>query len=268
MAHSPGAFNRADARAEARMADHPWPPKPVPLRRGLRFGGGVGYAGRISITPSGEGIMRRVLGLLLGPLLLTASAIAASAPEEVTTCGQVVERRGYLAADLDCSGATDPGYAVWLERGAVLELRGFTITGSGRGVLCIRSCSILGGGGTITGTTFAGVNADRRVQIRDLTIRDNAVYGVVTNGPPGAMIDLRNATVTGNGDTGVGSLNVQIRDTTITGNGRYGIYSLRGAKLRSSLVTGSAEMDIWTTRAPARLRDSTCGTSNYDVCGP
>jgi hypothetical protein len=147
--------------------------------------------------------MRRVLGPLLVLLLLTTSSIAASPPEEVTICGQHVEKRGYLAADLDCGNVTEPDYAIWLDLGAVLELRGFTLTGASyAGVLCWAGCKILGGGGTITGAGFAGVQADKRLQMSDLTLSDNVAHGAFTSGIAGGAIDVRNGIVTGNGGDG------------------------------------------------------------------
>lgn len=240
--------------------------------------------------------MPRLLALALSLVLLVPAVQAAAPPDvEVTTCGQVVPKKalGYLTADLDCTGFTggpatvgnDVGAAVYLEKHARLDLRGFTITGGKHGVLCsARICpsgKTCGKGpcevfnGTIDGTAPGGngLRGDK-VTAHDLTVT-NATFGVIAR----ERLTLTNATVSNHATAGVSGKKLTLVAATVTGNGSIGVsanYGGPAVRLVDSTVTGNGIDpicslnpcgDVGGTRLP-RLENTTCGTSlQYDEDG-
>jgi hypothetical protein len=191
---------------------------------------------------------------------------------EVTTCGQTVPHgaRGYLAADLDCTGNPGGffGGAIVLERGAQLDLRGFTLTGdaAGAGVvcgepcgdqplsICKSSCKIFGSGGAIVGTGLG-------IYGNSLDVHDVTITGCTTAIGSLRRLTLRHATISANAAWGIlaPSCKPKIYDSTITDSGS-GVNSSYGVLLKHSNVTGNIYGDLVTSRRP-KLVDSTCGTS-------
>jgi hypothetical protein len=88
-------------------------------------------------------------------LTILAAAGPAAAQTVVTTCGQETFGPATLNADLDCTGFD--GYVLTMH-GGTLTMNGHTITGGIIGIQCDRTCKIVGPG-TVTGSSFVGVNA-------------------------------------------------------------------------------------------------------------
>lgn len=229
--------------------------------------------------------MRRILTtvVILG---IVSPAAAAPLPVALTACGQAVPRRtvGYLVGDLDCTGPQTGAAAiaaVLVAKRGTLELRGYTIRGSG--VACgevvtdslgqtaltnVGTCTIDGGGGVIAEAAAHGVSA-KKLSARDITIRDSGAEGAWSmNG-----VTLDNVTITGSGGFGarIDVKKAKVSNSTITGNGEYGIDADK-LLLTGSTVTGNGIgpncgpppllqcADLHVYRLP-RLIDSTCGTS-------
>lgn len=125
-------------------------------------------------------------------LLAATSVQGASALVEVATCGQHVPTSavGFLSADLDCA-AVGGSAAVFLGKGAKLDLRGFALTASGSvNVACepviycsVDSCFSKSGrcevsNGTLIGSSDAAI-VGGRVTIRHVTIKNHTSYAVL-----------------------------------------------------------------------------------------
>lgn len=215
--------------------------------------------------------------------LVTSAFAGGEVP--VTACGQTVASgdRGYLTGDLDCTG--DPGGfyggAIVLQRGARLDLRGFTLTAdpAGTGVVCGESCGddqpysickgsckLTGSGGVITGASVGVIGGS-------LDVRDVTITGCTTAIGPLRRLILRDSTLTANTAWGIlGSCKPKIIDSTITASGT-GVNTGFGVVLKGSSVTGNVHGDLVTSRLP-KLIDSTCetskgaenGTASWGVC--
>jgi hypothetical protein len=189
-------------------------------------------------------------------LLLAFVAPPAGADTSVTTCGQEVSGHGSLDADLNCAGQ-DP--AVTIHSGSLI-MNGHTITGGG-GVFCDGPCKVIGPG-TVTGSTFMGVNAvNSTAKVRQVDLTNNMFAGVLcagsckVDGPAtirgnesgiwhGGKAIVRNVTITGNsfratdGSNVAGNTRIDLYDSTITNNGA-GIYAQGNVKIVDSTVTGN-----------------------------
>jgi hypothetical protein len=193
-----------------------------------------------------------VVSASIATALLLVPAMTWAGLVEVNTCGQEFRGRGFLTADLDCTGFAD--HAVIIERGR-LELRGFTLTGGNAyGVRCIGSCKIVGPG-TITRSGLDGVRVQRRVTILNVNITNNDSDGV----------DARNNR---------GNAGAVVKESVITGNGSSGVQADRRAKLFATTISANGQhgVEIGKFRCdrPTRLlvRDSTIVGNGVDVtCG-
>lgn len=217
--------------------------------------------------------MRLAVAVALLSLACRSLAVASPQVVPVTTCGQIVPRAsiGSLAGNLDCT-STDVTAAVVLNRGARLDLNGFTISGGTFGVLCgdllasggelLGKCRVVGAGGTIASSEAHGIIA-RNVVATNLAIQSAGQMGIYTT----AKATLYDVTITGSGSSGVRcDRGAKIVGSTITGNDEHGILSERRALLIDSTVTGNgvgqscASMrcgDLYTARKPG-LKNSTC----------
>jgi hypothetical protein len=211
-----------------------------------------------------------------------ATSASAATLMPVTACGDVVPRGtiGYLTGDLDCTGVNGVA-SVYVQPGARLELRGFTLTGSILGVSCYAlrgdpprlyttggSCRIDGGGGRIAAASAHGV-AGNSLFIRNLTIAGVGQEGVYADN----KARLTAVTITNAGGHGVDARGAVLENTTITDSGEDGV-AAKSIRLIDSTVTGSGTnlaecdgtsfpdvcADLVSERRP-RLKNSQCETS-------
>lgn len=231
----------------------------------------IGYAGVVSLVIT---------------TLLSAVASAAPVPVPVTTCGQILEKRGELVGDLDCSAF--PGDAVKLENRARLTLNGFTLTGPTPGITpsakpairCAGRCRVEGPG-VITGLS-SGVLANL-VVVGSRTVRpwvrvDGVEFAVgLTAINAGGVAGtgraiVKNCLISGGSGAIIGGYGARIVDSTVTGNSLFGARTdQRGVVLRRSTVTGNGFDancgsvavcgDVLSAKRPRVSRTSTCGTS-------
>lgn len=217
---------------------------------------------------------------LLGAFVSERPARAAQPLVAVTACGQVVDRGGYLVADLDCSSSLAQ-YGVVLDGTGkgTLDLRGFTIVGppsaSSAAVRCERSCDIVGNGGAISGGWW-GVAGVRRVTLYDTTVTDSVLRGV----DGGSATRLYNVAISGVGKEAVTGRRQLLSGCTITSNGdgiEPAIPAVHGDRVRvlDSIVTGNQGVGVEGVKI--RVKDSDvsgnglapeCGTThncNYDL---
>lgn len=213
---------------------------------------------------------------------------AFAGPVEVTTCGQVVEGRGVLVGDLDCSHGTEGAQVVLLT--GRLDLNGYTITSPDQrhAVHCLGNCTVKGPG-TLTGAGH-GVLGRRTTKIKNVTITGmfGAVDQTTTLGKGRLLISRSMLT---DNVYGVSSkAPMRLHETTIAGTARFGVeagdwaasgYPCRSeAKLvlKRSSVTGNTGADphcgtnmncadVVTCDHPPRLVASTCGTSCQAATG-
>lgn len=199
---------------------------------------------------------RRVIhGVAIGTVacVLANGAVPARAVTAVTTCGQTVTGPGMLVADLDCSAGPDP--AIILNNGALLDLAGFTLTGTTTGVRCeVGRCKIVGPG-TIrrsapsSDLNVIGVLGLRRARVTNVTV-ENWGRGVFVLGP----VDVRSSTLTSN-HWGVMGEQTRATDSTFIGN-YYGTYASEGTQ-------DGIHYKFW----PSRIRRCTFSGNTIDVAG-
>ncbi len=224
--------------------------------------------------------------MLVPARLLLALAFLTAAPAfahsvDVTTCGQTVDGRGVLVADLDCTGVTFPAVNVH----GRLDLNGHTLTGGGTNVAvhCLDHKCKITGPGTITGTGGVGVLGRRRLTMKDVTITGMSGGVAIESADGKGGATLERCTLSDN-DIGVTSdTRLKLVDTTISGTHLWGaaaappFFNLgtpceaRGLSLKRSSVTGAADDpscgvtnicgDLITCVKPPKLGGSTCGTS-------
>jgi hypothetical protein len=230
---------------------------------------------------------RRTATALAWLTLVALPVAAAAGPVEVNTCGQVVEKDGFLAADLDCS-TYGSAAIVLAARHARLDLRGFTLfagntPGTTVGVLCGQLCEIVSdpAGGKIIAATDVftrGIYGVNRAIVRDVEIRnfEDAIYVhqvkasnviLADNSNLGIAADLVRivgSTISGNAYGGVGAQTVggmepakrvHVVDSVVTGNGESGVRSIR-AVIRGSTVTANGHYGVKAVLPP--LFDEPC----------
>lgn len=233
-----------------------------------------------------------LISALVVAVLGFANAIPAAAQTAVATCGQETSGPATLNADLDCTGFG--GYDLTMH-GGTLTMNGHTITGGVVGVQCDVSCKIIGPG-TITASTFAGVNAqDVGLKMTQVDVTNCGYAGIqvwngaTVKGPAvfsgngvamrvGARAKLRDVTITGN-DSGVSAGNnaktgsILVQDSTVTANDRTGLDAQRGIKVIGSTITNNGQSGILAAggfdcekKAGASLAHSTV-TGNGTACG-
>ena len=174
--------------------------------------------------------------MLVGP----GAADPSSADTLVDGCGATVAGRGYLAADLDCTGYDGP--AVHLFSKSVLDLAGFTISGGlSDAVVCEGRCEVEGRGGTITGAARNGISIrGRKFEARDLIVSHNGRAGIfdASEADPAAFGNrtrarLERVTLTSNGRQGVLAKQVEFEGTAHL-NGMSGVRCWRKCRIRNS----------------------------------
>ena len=201
----------------------------------------------------------------------------------ISSCDQRIDaRRAFLTNDLAC-GPNEAG--VYMARGGILELRGFSITGSGgQGVQCYGSCRVIGPG-SIEPAGYDGVTGDRVVRVVGVEIRGSARDGV-----EGRKVIVRDSLIESNAEHGIDADRVaKVRDSAITGNGENGVYVSNGNGkifVRDSVVSGNGIAsppcgtevscaDLNVGKHPKLRGDNTCGFwfnrafDNFvDLCEP
>ncbi len=229
---------------------------------------------------------------LAASLVVFAGAIPAAAVTVVHTCGQETTGPATLADDLDCTGFD--GNALTMH-GGTLTMNGHTITGGFIGVSCDKSCKIVGPG-TVTASTFAGVNAlEAGLKMTQVDVTDCGVFGAqvwdtaTISGPAtfsghgtairvGVRAKLKDLTITGN-HTGVEAANnadvgsILVQGSTISGNEAYGLLAQRAIKMKDSTVadngrTGVLSGLVCDKKSGATLvRSTVTGNGTAPECG-
>ena len=194
-------------------------------------------------------------GALVLATTCAAFATTANAQTIVDTCGQNISGDAVLAADLDCSAATEP----WIifETSGSLSLGGHTF--SGTVIADVQALDIVGpgtitgpddgvfshggivhgphirvsGGASISGNGGYGIHVQASagnrpsVAVESAAVSNNALGGIamstISACPaneciPVSKLRLDGATVTGNGGPGVVAMNLSIRDSIVSGN--------------------------------------------------
>jgi hypothetical protein len=144
-----------------------------------------------------------------------------------------------------------------VSRKGTLDLAGHTVVGGAFGVFCGRSCTILGGGGTITGATLHGVLAEKNLTISGTNLIDNADTALSVR----RVLLVSGCHVSGSEYATWFSTKAKLIDSTVTGNAKHGV-TADAITLVDSSVTGNGTFDLVAERKP-RLRRSTCGTSTW-----
>lgn len=205
------------------------------------------------------------LPLLVVCAVLLVPAGRVRAQTIVTTCGQETNGPATLNADLDCTGFT--GNALTMH-GGMLTMNGHTITGGNVGVQCDRSCKIVGPG-TVTGSSFVGVNAYgvgvtmSKVDVTNCGFAGAQVWKLAKISGPAVFsgnglaitsssAKLVNLTITGNGG-GVGAGNeskngsISIEGSTITGNAGTAIGAQHSIRVVNSTVTDNGTSGVYAS---------------------
>ncbi len=218
--------------------------------------------------------MTRTTSLLVALFIVFTPAMApAEEPEEVTTCGQVLQRDGFLSADLDCSSDFVNAPTVVVGRGGTLDLRGFHLISRpsetdhpNAAVHCVGRCKVLGPG-TVVGSdvprsTVVGGGKAARVEI-DGAVLSGGDYSVYAR-----HVRLRNAVVTGARSMGLWSSRAFVFDSEVIGNGTgvepclqrcIGVWAEATAKIVRSTLTGNGRYGIIAGRT--RISQSTLGSN-------
>src|SRR5262249_45105926 len=153
----------------------------------------------------------RIFRLSVASYLTVAVIFLTSArATPVASCGQTVEGEGVLTADLDCSATTGP--AVFLERGARLELAGFTILGNEIGVQCPTGRGTIRRAG-LPANQQQGIVGFYRATVSDVVL-DNWPMAIYVLGPTKVL----GCTIQNSG-TGVLGERTRVADSSFSNNG-------------------------------------------------
>jgi len=209
--------------------------------------------------------------------LLGAFGVA-SAQTVVTTCGQETTGPAVLNADLDCTGFDG---TVLTMKGGTLSMNGHTITGGMISVQCDRTCKIVGPG-TLTGSSFAGVQAfGTGLKMKQVNLTNHTYAGAqvwdsaMIEGPAlfsgngvalrvGYKAKLKDLTITDN-YAGVDAANnaktgaIAVKGCTISANTTSGLFSQGTVKAANSTITDNGEYGIYAAA------DSTCAKKSGAV---
>jgi hypothetical protein len=173
---------------------------------------------------------------------------------EVADCsggGATQERsaRYVLAHDVDCAGEPEP--ILWLPRGSVLQLGGYTL--SNGDVVCSGKCQIRGPG-TIRG---GGIIGDDKVTVVRTIITGSPSNGVLaTNAKGRARAWILDSVISGNAMTGVEADRMtHIFRSTISDNGRYGV----AVSLQPFNDCARGRIRTWGSEISGNGVDATCG---------
>ncbi|WP_275737169.1 RICIN domain-containing protein [Halorhabdus sp. SVX81] len=165
-------------------------------------------------------------------LLLNDTSNATVEYVDATRCDQGGGYAGFRCANdagpnitVDSVDATDCGRGIFTVSGSSgIEIHDVTLEGNGGNLIQDTRETVIDGG-TITNTGSAGIRLDsrssdqhpytRNVTVRNLTIRDNAGYGVYETGP-----DTEGNAIVNNAfcDNGSGAIETYAGNTTVRGN--------------------------------------------------
>jgi hypothetical protein len=182
-------------------------------------------------------------------LASTAGALDITACDQTVPAGEV----GRLIANVTC---TTELTGVALERGATLELNGFSLGGGTNiGVACLeRACTVVGPG-TIDGN-WMGVSllVDRvTLTISDVTIRNGkvAILGSARQHDR-ARVNATNVTIENPGDWAISAAVIRAEGLTVTGAGPT-LYAVIADRLLGSAiaVTGNQAVGIQARKVKA-----------------
>jgi hypothetical protein len=215
--------------------------------------------------------------VVIGALALLSTQAGAV---DITECGQVVPKNqvGNLVGDLDC---TDPNSfitpphsiisAVELERGATLNLNGFSLVGptlsegpERSGVFCRHKCRV-NGPGTIMGFGFGIQGRHKRITVTDVTIN-----GATAGGLSAFQLMARRCTITGNGggvSGGHSQRKFRIYDSEISDNDVVGV-SGRKIILKNVIVTGNGKNGVSSDDGRVLVWDSVIIGNGVDCASP
>jgi hypothetical protein len=218
--------------------------------------------------------------VVIGALALPSTQAGAV---DITECLQVVPPRqvGNLVGDLDCTDPNSmiprPGFhrfAVELERGATLNLNGFSLVGptlsdspsepESSGVFCRYKCRV-NGPGTITGFGFGIQGRHRRITVTDVTIN-----GATGGGLSALQLMARRCTITGNTggvSGGHSQRKFRIYDSEISGNDVVGV-SGRKILLKNVIVTGNGKNGVFSDDGKVLALDSVIIGNGVDCASP
>ncbi len=204
-------------------------------------------------------MMYRTIGrLALVCLILLGGIAEASDPVAVTSCGQVVDGDGFLAADLDCS-AYGPT-AIQMDGNGTLDLGGFTLSaGVTNGIACFGRCTIING--TVEGAGQYGIKGFGNLVVNNLTVRgcDRGVNARRLEVTLLNSVDNR---------FGVEALKkVTVTDSSFVGNWKA-VFGARSAKLLGTTISAASTEDGSrgvNTHRRAIVVDSTIGGVKYAV---
>lgn len=240
----------------------------------LVFVASVSRAHAIDVTACGQFVPPREVGTLVGDLDCSAvagPAVSLGKKAKLDLAGHTITGNA-ASAGVSCtdhcsivgggtiSGAEDCVRAV-PPAGKTLQLviEGLTVSGCGNGIAGqsgrpgtkLRAKDLVTTGNTGWGILVASVSG------ANVTASSNGGPGIVAGS---GSVNGQSFTVTGN-DLGIGGHSVVLRSSVVTGNGDSGVRAVLGrVTLRGSTVTGHAEVDVGSHRAP-RLVDSTCDRS-------
>jgi len=207
--------------------------------------------------------MNMIVGRVISAAGLLLALGGSGRAFDVTSCSQTVPhgQTGMLTGDLDCH-LDSADSAILLDRGAKLNLNGFTVTGGGHGlpaVQCNGPCKV-NGPGTITGggsgiLALGGPGGSpvtaKNVSISNCTSGDGIVGSriVVKGGSiTGCFRDgvaairsatIRDANISGNGRRGASGQLVSVRNSQILNNGAGGVAASRVLRATGSVITGN-----------------------------
>jgi hypothetical protein len=192
--------------------------------------------------------------------LSVVSTAGAAGPIPVTTCGQEVNGRGVLAADLYCS-QPDLGAAVALGVGGSLDLAGHTLTVEEHGttaVKCGASCKVSGGSIVLIGEAGWAVHAADRVSVSDVEISvvPNALNVRYAHGVTGRIGKISSSVITSVYDCAAGFEKVQMRDVQCVDNIDEGVEGSRRVLVKDSTFTGypnGASRGVWSSTVTGRV---------------
>ncbi len=192
-------------------------------------------------------------------------------PIPVTTCGQVVSGDALLVGDLDCWPLQD---GVVIEKGT-LDMNGFTIRGSVRGIVCGSGgvtdqkgkCTILGPG-AISATISQGILANNKLVLDGVTVFANDNVGIA----PAGRFRIVNSHVwinSGKGISGIDPYNKlrgRIDNSIIEENGGHGVADFSNVRIKNSVIERNGGSGVRIDRIKAT--DSTItGNGLFGVHG-
>jgi hypothetical protein len=199
-------------------------------------------------------------GMLWLSSLSVVSTAGAAGPIPVTVCGQVVEGRGVLAADLFCSNP-NLNAGVVLGVGGSLDLAGHTLTVEEHGTTAIKcgySCKVFGGSIVLIGEAGWAVHAAERVNVSDVEISvvANALNARYAHGVTGRIGKISSSVITSVYDCAAGFEKVQVRDVQCVDNIVQGVEGSKRVLVKDSTFEGfpnGAFRGVWSSTVTGRV---------------